>query len=193
MPAYIVGLHARPTAALVRVLSKFSSLVEVSNLSRCSDGTGQNTATARSLTSLMLLQVRHGNRIRVRASGTDAQAALKEVARLAAARFGEHGPTDSGGSALLPSRETEIPTARKSVRPPREVGPGMRAIQGVPAGDGVAMGRLRPMESCWPEGSATPEDRPRDPAGEFSRLAEAMRKGGATTQAARDESQHRAD
>ncbi len=166
------GLHARPAAALVRALSSFSSLVEISNLSRRMTGPGQDAVTARSLTSLILLQVRQGDRVRVRASGADAEAALAEVARLAVARFGENGLIGSRSSL---NRAAEIPTVRES-EPPREVASGSRVIQGTPASDGVAIGRLLLMDSCRPEASATGEEHPRDRAAEFSRLIEAMRK-----------------
>jgi phosphoenolpyruvate-protein phosphotransferase/dihydroxyacetone kinase phosphotransfer subunit len=78
------GLHARPAAALVQAVGKFSAGIEITN------ETGhRGPASARSLSSLALLQIRKGDRIKVRAAGPDAAVALLAVEKLAGSNFGE--------------------------------------------------------------------------------------------------------
>lgn len=150
------GLHARPAAALVQAASRFSSTLEVSNQT-----TGRGPVPARSLTSLALLEVRQGDRIRVRASGADADAALREVSRLAAARFGEGNLANSGYFA---GRQAAIPLAQLAQ-------PGSGPMRGTPASEGVGTGRLIALGS----GLLAPrEEQPADPAAEFARLRLAM-------------------
>jgi phosphocarrier protein FPr len=78
------GLHARPAATLVQMAGQFRSDLQLSNLT-----TGRGPAAARSMIGVGLLQARQGDRIRVTASGSDAEAALQSLAQLAAAGFGE--------------------------------------------------------------------------------------------------------
>jgi multiphosphoryl transfer protein len=110
------GLHARPAASLVETAAKFRCTIEVTNLS-----SGAGPASARSLTSVALLQIRKGDRIKVRASGEGRDAALRAISEQASSGFGE---------ALQSTHEpdTEPPT-------PAPVG-------GVPAATGIAIGPL---------------------------------------------------
>jgi phosphocarrier protein FPr len=80
-----VGLHARPAALFVQTLQPFKlSKVLISNLT-----TGGGPVNARSLTSVLALNVRKGNEILIAASGPDAGAALDALRELAAANFGD--------------------------------------------------------------------------------------------------------
>jgi PTS hybrid protein len=76
-----VGLHARPAGLLVRSLSGFDAEVTVR--------LGEQEADARSVLALMSLGARQGDRIRVRARGPQAEAALAKVRELVAGDFGE--------------------------------------------------------------------------------------------------------
>ena len=80
------GLHARPAAELVALAGKFPDEIEITNMR-----SGAGPATARSLTSLALLQVGRGDSIRVRAYGARREAALSAVVEFAKAGFGENG------------------------------------------------------------------------------------------------------
>jgi len=76
-----VGLHARPAALLVRTLSEFDAEVTVR--------LGDQEADGHSVLALMSLGARQGDRIRVRASGPQASAALEKAKELVDGNFGE--------------------------------------------------------------------------------------------------------
>ncbi|WP_372664150.1 dihydroxyacetone kinase phosphoryl donor subunit DhaM [Amycolatopsis kentuckyensis] len=76
-----VGLHARPAAVLVRALSAFDAEVAVS--------LGDQEADGHSVLALMSLGARQGDRIRVRARGPQAAAALDKAKELVDGNFGE--------------------------------------------------------------------------------------------------------
>lgn len=67
-----VDLHARPAANFVRAAMRFSANVFVAH--------GEREADAKSLLSVLALGVRRGTRIRLRAEGDDAAAALDALA-----------------------------------------------------------------------------------------------------------------
>jgi multiphosphoryl transfer protein len=148
------GLHARPAAALVQTASKFAAEIEVSNLT-----SGAAPVTARSLTSLALLQIRKGDRIRVACTGEDCEAAAQAIRELAAGGFGE--PT--GGPAVAPP----VPVLAKGAPSPE--------AQGFPGSDGIAIGPLAllPIEELPQDGE--PADAP---AAELEKLSRAMRSVG---------------
>jgi phosphocarrier protein len=77
-----LGLHARPAAQLVRLASGFAADIELSNL----DGLAVN---AKSIMGVMMLAAEQGSRIKVRAVGPDAEAAVNAMAQLVADGFGE--------------------------------------------------------------------------------------------------------
>ena len=76
-----VGLHARPAALLVRALSEFDAEVTVR--------LGDQEADGHSVLALMSLGARQGDRIRVRARGPQAPAALDKAKELVDGNFGE--------------------------------------------------------------------------------------------------------
>jgi PTS hybrid protein len=76
-----VGLHARPAAVLVRTLSEFDAEVTVR--------LGDQEADGHSVLALMSLGARQGDRIRLRASGPQASAALEKAKELVDGNFGE--------------------------------------------------------------------------------------------------------
>ncbi|MFC3454202.1 dihydroxyacetone kinase phosphoryl donor subunit DhaM [Amycolatopsis speibonae] len=76
-----VGLHARPAAVLVRSIAGLDAEVTVR--------LGEETADANSVLALMALGARQGDRIEVRARGTQAEEALTKVKDLVDQNFGE--------------------------------------------------------------------------------------------------------
>jgi PTS hybrid protein len=76
-----VGLHARPAALLVRALSEFDAEVTVR--------LGDQEADGHSVLGLMSLGARQGDRIRIRARGPQASAALEKAKELVDGNFGE--------------------------------------------------------------------------------------------------------
>jgi multiphosphoryl transfer protein len=155
------GLHARPAAALVQTASRFTADIRISNLA-----SGAGPVPARSLTSLSLLQIRKGDRIRVAVAGPDRDVALQAIQQLAEAGFGET-IGDTSAAALL------------SVRSKRSTS---SASQGYPGSDGIAIGPLAllPMEEL------PVDDKPAsEPAAELAKLTAAMRSAGDELQQAK--------
>ncbi|HTB33720.1 MAG TPA: phosphoenolpyruvate--protein phosphotransferase [bacterium] len=120
------GLHARPAAVLVTEAKKFQSEIRLQM--------GSQSVNARSLTAILGLGTRQGDRLRVQAQGTDAAEAAAGLARLLASGSGE-----------------DLSVAPPSAAPLDGVGPihkgRVRGLQGVPASPGVAVGpvwHLRP-------------------------------------------------
>lgn len=117
------GLHARPAANLVRAASGFQAEVTIANL-----GNGRGPASARSLTSVALVQARKGDRVRFEIRGTDAAAAKVALEKLAAAHFGED----------VSAPESAAPAAAPAGQP-------------VGASEGVAIGPAVRIEAAQPE------------------------------------------
>ncbi len=111
------GLHARPAANLIRLLGKYQADVKITNQT-----SGRGPAPARSMTSLALLEINKGDRVRVQASGADRIAALAEISALAANDFGEAGVDADPQPAPATSNA--------------------QANRGIPASDGIAIGPL---------------------------------------------------
>lgn len=141
------GLHARPAAALVQTASRFSSYVEVSNLTA-----GRGPVSARSLTSLALLQIRKGDRIKVACSGDDCQSALQAIRELASAGFGEPA---HGEPAISTEKVTPDVAARS-----------------FPGSDGIAIGPLAMLQA---EDLSEDHEPAGEPAAELAKLKAAMK------------------
>ena len=78
------GLHARPSAMLVKAVKEFSSQIWVANL----DGDGK-PVNAKSLMKLVSLGVRQGHRLHFTAKGDDAEIALQSIGQAIADGLGE--------------------------------------------------------------------------------------------------------
>ncbi len=76
-----LGLHARAAARFVKTASRFDAVVTVT----C----GTTTSDGKSILGLLFLAARTGCRIRIRATGPDADAALDALTRLVRNGFGE--------------------------------------------------------------------------------------------------------
>jgi phosphocarrier protein HPr len=69
-----LGLHARPAGQFVVLASRFASEISV--------GRGGEWVDGRSVLSLLSLAASRGTRLRIRAVGPDAQAALEALGRI---------------------------------------------------------------------------------------------------------------
>lgn len=78
------GLHARPAATFVKAASRFDADVQIAEV-----GGEMPPVSARSLLALMALGIRQGTKVRVTASGPEAQDALNELRALIDEGFGE--------------------------------------------------------------------------------------------------------
>jgi multiphosphoryl transfer protein len=137
------GLHARPAALVAAEAKRFQSSIRVSR--------GTEEADAKSILALLRLGAKCGDLLQVRASGPDANNAVKVISTLLAEGCGDQSETES---ALLPRIQATSPDE----------------LAGVPASPGFAVGRVfqyRPMALDVPEVG-------RDPFQERSRLESAL-------------------
>ena len=76
-----LGLHARPAAAFVKIANRFAAEIFV----RKED----TEVNGKSIMGMMMLAAEQGSEITIRASGEDAEAALRELVQLIEDKFGE--------------------------------------------------------------------------------------------------------
>ncbi len=112
------GLHARPATFLVDVAMGFDAEIRIQH--------GTRIANAKALASLLKLGVEGGETVRIIASGPEAEAALKALKEAIESGLGE-------------TKEEEAPIAATLAWQPQSSG---RAIMGVSASPGIALGRL---------------------------------------------------
>jgi multiphosphoryl transfer protein len=138
------GLHARPAAIVAAAARQFTSDVRLVK--------GGREANARSMVSIMALEVGGGDTVIVVARGDDAGAAIAEISRtLTTDLAASHGATD--GVRAAPARATAAPAAPTPQT--RDDG----ALRGVPASPGVAIGKvfqLRHEDAVLEERAADP-------------------------------------
>jgi phosphocarrier protein FPr len=128
-PAILVanktGLHVRPAAVLANVAKSFKSEIKVQK--------GERSANARSVTSLMALEVLGGDKIVLVAKGSDAKQAVDKLSDLIAAGLG-----DEGHPAAPAPATTTIATIAQP--PPRPRSDDPNRLSGVAASPGLAVG-----------------------------------------------------
>lgn len=120
------GLHVRPAAVLANVAKRFKSEVTVKK--------GDRSANARSVTSLMALEILGGDKIVLVAKGPDAKEAIDKLSQLVAAGLGDEGHP----VAPAPATTTISPITRPAPRP-RSEDPNL--LLGVAASSGIAAGQ----------------------------------------------------
>ena len=79
-----VGLHARPASLFVQTAAKFSSKIQVKNLT-----TNGNFVDAKSIIMVLTLGVMRDHEVVIQTDGTDADAALEALKSLIEGNFGE--------------------------------------------------------------------------------------------------------
>ena len=121
------GLHARPAAVLANVAKSFKSTIKLQ--------LGDRQANARSVTSIMGLEVGQAAKVQVLATGPDAAEAVKELAWLLSQGCGDEGCTP----APAPATTTVSPSAAPS---PRRKSTDPNLLLGVSASPGVAVGEV---------------------------------------------------
>lgn len=111
------GLHARPSAVLAHAAKQFQCEIQLI----C----GLDRANAKSVVSLLGLNVRHGDVVRLEANGADAQAAIDKLILLAAGDVNETAPE--------PFEEPTVVTEQLASEP--------GLLRGVGASAGIAVGQ----------------------------------------------------
>ena len=120
------GLHARPAAVLANVAKKYAAEIWMQR--------GDDRANAKSVTSVMNLDVRYNDKVNLVAQGPDAQDAIAFLAPLILSGLGEEGV-----SAPAPASRVVADIARP-VPPRRSDDPNV--LLGVTASPGLAVGNV---------------------------------------------------
>jgi phosphocarrier protein FPr len=134
-----IGLHARPAALVVALAGRFDA-----DLRLAKEG-GPGPVSARSLTGLMTLMARKGDRLLATASGPQASEAVAALEDLAGEGFGE------GGAVTAPAAVAE-PRASERAAPVPAAG---EMLAGIAASAGIALGPTRHLD----QGVAGPSSR----------------------------------
>jgi phosphoenolpyruvate-protein phosphotransferase len=121
------GLHARPAAVLANLAKSFQSAIKLQ--------LGDRQANARSVTAIMALDVSHGAKVQVVASGPDAAAAVEKLSGVLAQGCGDEGCTPAPAPAT-----TTVPAA--AAPPPRRKSADPDLLIGVAASPGLAVGNV---------------------------------------------------
>jgi phosphocarrier protein FPr len=109
------GLHARPSAVIANLAKGFKSSIKLQ--------VGDRQANARSVTAIMALDVGHGAKLQVVASGPDAKAAVEKLSAVLAAGSGDEGCKPAPAPATMTlSSAAAPPPQRKSTDPNLLVG-----------------------------------------------------------------------
>lgn len=83
-----LGLHARPAGKFVALASSFESRISV--------GRGNEWVDGRSILSLLSLAAGRGAKLRIRAEGSDAVAAVEALGQLLETPLGQESPGAGG-------------------------------------------------------------------------------------------------
>jgi multiphosphoryl transfer protein len=121
------GFHVRPASVLASVAKTFQSEVKVQK--------GDRSANARSLTSIMGLEVVGGDKVVVVAKGPDAKEAVAKLSALIAAGLGDEGHVPAPAPATITIAKIAEPCPR-----PRNEDPNV--LLGVAASPGLAVGTV---------------------------------------------------
>lgn len=113
------GLHARPASALASLAKRFQADIRILR--------ADTEANAKSIVGIIGLGAEHGDALRVKASGGDAEQAVRALAALLAAGCNE---TDEDASPAVTVAAAQPVTAAAN------------EIAGVPASPGLAIGRV---------------------------------------------------
>ncbi|HSS59714.1 MAG TPA: phosphoenolpyruvate--protein phosphotransferase, partial [Solirubrobacteraceae bacterium] len=125
-----IGLHARPAALVVELAGRFDA-----DLRLAKEG-GPGPVSARSLTGLMTLMARKGDRLLATASGPQAGEAVAALEELGGEGFGE------GVAASTPAAVPEPPASETAAPAPS---PG-DVLVGIAASAGIALGPARHLD-----------------------------------------------
>jgi phosphoenolpyruvate-protein phosphotransferase len=121
------GLHARPAAVLASLAKGFRSVIKLQ--------LGDKQANARSVTSIMALEIGRGASVRVVASGPDAKEAIGKLSSVLAQGCGDEGCVPAPAPATIAQSPTAAP-------PPRRKSADPNLLLGVSASPGLAVGEI---------------------------------------------------
>lgn len=148
------GLHARPAAVIAARARTFNAGVHIVR--------GDRRANAKSLTSLMALEVAGGDTVTIEASGDDASEAIAMLSRVVAEEARDAVPADASARVQA--------SARAAVIGATEVPGDPKRLIGVAASPGVALGQI----FQWRQQDAPVVERAADPVRERRQLDHAL-------------------
>ncbi|HKP62420.1 MAG TPA: phosphoenolpyruvate--protein phosphotransferase [Polyangiales bacterium] len=120
------GLHARPAAVIASLAKGFKSSIKLQ--------LGDRQANARSVTAIMALDVGHGAKLHVVASGPDAKAAVEKLGAVLAAGSGDEVSKPAPAPASATPQAAAPPSQRRSTDP--------NVLVGASASSGLAVGKV---------------------------------------------------
>ena len=123
----VTGLHARPAAVLANMAKKFKSKILLQR--------GDDQANAKSLVSIMGLEVGHGDKVVLIAEGPDAAEAIAALIPELASGLGDEGSKPAAAPATTEIGLNSAPAPR-----PRSDDPNL--LLGVSASPGLAVGKV---------------------------------------------------
>lgn len=121
------GLHARPAAVLANLAKKYQSGIMLHR--------GDDQANAKSVVSIMGLEVVHKDKVLLSAQGPDAQQAIDTMAPLLEAGLGDEGADPAPAPATTEISQDAAPAPR-----PRSTDPNL--LLGVSASSGLGVGKV---------------------------------------------------
>ena len=139
------GLHARPAAVLANLTKAFKATVKLQ--------VGERQANARSVTSIMALDVTQGTKVQVVADGPDAAAAVEKIAAVLAQGSGDEGCGPAPAAATTNPSAAAAPAPRRQSADPN-------LLRGVSASAGLAVGevfQVRPAAIAVTETGSGPD------------------------------------
>jgi phosphocarrier protein FPr len=179
-----LGLHARPSALLVRTLAPLAARVTLAVPAR-----SRGPADARSLTALGALGVHCGDEVLVSATGSQAAEALAAVRSLADAGFGEPGDLVEAGESGPPGDAGGVANGPHAPSAPAEPPAAGAVLQGLAAAPGLALGPSRLLHRPVP---AAPAETGTEPAAAWRALEDARAAVAHDLRRAREATEHRA-
>ena len=120
------GLHARPAAVVAQLAKRFAADVRLRR--------GTRDVNARSVVAILGLEINRGDRVQIEANGSDAAAAIRELADLIRSGSGDESPAGDRATAA---------TALSAVASAPQKALDANVIAGVPASPGIAVGNVR--------------------------------------------------
>jgi phosphoenolpyruvate-protein phosphotransferase len=120
------GLHARPAAVLANLARKYASDIWVQR--------GDGRANAKSLTSLMNMDIRYNDKVNLVAQGSDAQEAINSLVPLILSGLGEEGSSAPAPASRIVAEIARPAPMRRSEDP--------NLLLGVTASPGFAVGNV---------------------------------------------------
>jgi dihydroxyacetone kinase phosphotransfer subunit len=148
------GLHARPSALLVQAVRGLDADVRLRNVTL-----DTVAVSAGSLSKVATLGALQGHRVEIRATGTQASAAVQSLLELARTGFGE-----GDGPAQHPSAASRAPATARQERHGHDGSP-------VPASPGIGIG---PVHRLGDAAVVLPPEQPGPPTAQRQRLSVAL-------------------